>query len=384
MKIFECKKTNTKRIFKFFGLTIYHLEHDYLTSERTQSFLGGLITTLRVNNVYTCHIEKNIKFLGKTIAKRIEDENNRTYYLANIPVKKISLEKIFIKNYFKYLDKKYDDIYIINANSGEIYLFLTHVLDAALKKNNSKAPLLLATKKYHMELIKMICPEIPCVLIKKFKHNIKKDSFKIDNFRFFMVFSQDHFIKVELDIKNKRKGEAHYFKSILERFNISQDEISMRKIQTTTHDEESVINKAQNANLNLNNFIFIAPEARSCELIDNKFWIALINDYNAKGFDIFVNLSDDMLDLTGAKYKSFDISFVEAFVLAKKAKKIITLRSGINELLMQTGVETEVLYTRFKHREFSRDMTVEHIVAGFSLMQLPNYKKEAMIERIYN
>lgn len=43
---------------------------DYMTAERYQTFLGGLITTIKINDKYTDCSKKEIRILGKTIIKR--------------------------------------------------------------------------------------------------------------------------------------------------------------------------------------------------------------------------------------------------------------------------------------------------------------------------
>lgn len=374
MKFFECTRTNATRTAKFLKLEIYRLEIDYSKGERNQVFFGGIIKTRRINNPYNCHIEKDIKFFNIPVIKRFEDGIKRIYYFAGIPILKISLKKIFEKNYLKYINEKYDDIYILNANSGEIYLFLTYVLDALIKKNNSKSPLIIATKQYHSELAKIICPDIPCIFIKKLKQNIKDDVFKIKNFRFFMIFPHEHFIKVEMDIKTKPKGDANYFKSILERFDISEDEITMRKIKIPESDKQNALKKAKEINLNLNNFIFISPEARSCELIEPSYWDNLIDEYHSKGMDVFVNLADDSVKLNAKNYKTCPLTYSEVFTIASFSKKIIALRSGLCELMLQTGVEMQVIYRRFKLRHILRDMDKEDVMRGFGLDKIPDFK----------
>lgn len=371
MKLFENIKTEDESTFKILGFPVYRQTKDYMTTERLQSFLGGLVTTYKINDIYDYHIEKDIKILGKSIIKRIEDGATKTWYCANIPYKKLNLVDVFKKAYLKFIDEKYDDVYVLNANSGEIYLFLTYVLDTYIKKNNSKNPLLIATKKYHLEMAKMICPDVPCIFLKKIKHGIKGDCFKIDKHRFFMAFANDHFTKVEYDIKNNPLGTKHYFWSILERFGISNDELSIRKINVPQESIASMNEKINNIGLRLNNFVFIAPEAKSCKLTDDQFWKDMIIKYQNEGYDVFVNLVEDIVDLSGVEYKTCELSYSEAFALAQKAKKIVSLRSGFTEFLLQTNVPMDVIYTRFKKRHYFRDMQVEHVMTGFGIKQIP-------------
>ena len=171
MKIFETSKSNGNRTVKLFGIKVYSeiteriINKSSLKTKRSQLFLGGLIKVSKTNACFGYNTEKQIKVLGITLYKKIEQGDVKIKYFCGRIVKQNSSKEDFIKKCFKYFDNKYDDIYILNANSGEIYLFLTYLLDGYLKKNGSKAPLLVATKKYHLEIIKMLCPEIPFIYI---------------------------------------------------------------------------------------------------------------------------------------------------------------------------------------------------------------------------
>jgi hypothetical protein len=372
MKIYEYIRGENDRTIKLFGCPIMEQTSDYMTSIRTQKFLGGIVTTSRVNNLQNCSFDKEIKVLNFPFLRRYEQDNYKTYSILGKTIRKVSLLNSFKREYFKYFDKKYDDIYILRANSGEIYLILAYLIDAYIKKNGSKNPLLVATNKYHVDIIKMICPDIPYVYVKKWKFNITSNIFKIDNFRFFLLFKFSYFKQVELDIKENPLGQHHYFKSILNKLELTENDISMRKMVVPPEDERSMLDKIAKTGLNINNFVFLAPEAQSCKLYDEDFWVELINRFQEKGIDVFVNLTKNDIKLKGAKdYKTCGLTFSEAFALAKHSKRIVSLRSGFTEFLLQTGVPTDVLYTKFRHRHFFDDMDVYQVMSGFGISQIP-------------
>lgn len=378
--IYNSSKIDNIRKFKILGITVYSKEVVYSTNERIQSFVFGLIKTVRTGNVYTSDTQKKIKIFGLNILSREIKENDILWKFLGITIKRDNLYNKFKKRYFKYFDKKYDDIYLLNANSGETYLFLTYCLNACIKKYVSKNPLLVATKQYHIELIKLICPDIDYVYIKPFNMLIQSDTvnFRVDNFRFFQAFSYKHFFQTETDIKNDEN--AHYFKAILKEFHLNEDDICMRKTIEISSSISSMLEKVKNINLNLDKFILVAPEANSCELLDNKYWINLINQYSNDGYDVFVNFAGEEVDLTGATFKTCYLTYSEIFSLAKKAKKIIMLRSGLSELLTQTGVPMEVLYTKFRNRTLFNAMDFEQVKRGFELVQLPIINKNMITE----
>lgn len=372
MKIYEYKREENERTALIFGIPVMKQTSDYMTSERYQEFLGGLITTRKLNSKESDSSNKEIKILGKSVIKRAEENNYRVYSFLGKEYKKVSLLKEFKKLYFKYFSNEYDDIYILRANSGEIYLTLTYLIDSLIKKNGSKKPLLVATQKYHIDMIKMICPDLPYVYIKKLNLKVVGDTFVIDKFRFFLLFDSVHFRKVELDIKENELGKHHYFKSILDRLDMSEDDLKMRKMNVLHSAEQSMLEKVEKTGLNLNKFVFLAPEAQSCKLYDEDFWVVLVNKLQEIGYDVFVNLVEKDIKLKNAiDFKTCELSFAEAFALAKKAKKIVSLRSGFTEFLLQTNVPLDVLYTKFRHRHIFNDMSSYHVLHGFGLIQLP-------------
>ena len=381
VKIFTYEKHNNYRKFTIFGIPLYSCMVEYNTNSRIQSFLFDLIKTIKTGDIYATDTDKKIQLLGLNVLSREIRKNDIQWKFLGINTKHDNLYNKFKKKYFKYFDKKHDDIYLLNANSGEAYLFLTYCLDACIKKYGSKNPLLVATKPYHIELIKMICPDIDYIYIKRFNMFVKSETvdFRIDNFRFFQAFSHKHFMQVEIDIKNDET--AHYFKSILEEFNLTQQDIETRETLEIMSSVKSMLEKVKEINLNLDKFVLMAPEAHSCTLINNEYWIELINKYKNEGYDVFVNLVGDEIDLTGADYKTCYLTYSEIYSLAKRAKKIIMLRSGLTELFLQTNVPMEVLYTKFKDRILFNSIDVEKVKRGFSLKNIPNENK-LFIEKI--
>lgn len=381
MKLYEYIKGENEITIKILGKNLMSQTSDYMAAQRTQNFFGGIISTFKVNEPYDAGSEKEIKVLGHSIIKRIEKDNYRGYYINGIEVKKLSLLKEFKKQYSKYFDKQYDDIYILGANSGETYLTLTYILDALIKRNGSKNPLLVATLPYHVDMIKMIYPEIPYIYTKKLRINLAGDAFQIDNFRFFLLFASPHFKQVEYDIKHNPLGEHHYFKSILKRVNMANSDISMRKITIPIEAERSMLNKVAKTGLNINKFVFLAPEAQSCKLYDEDFWCELVNTLQDKGYDVFVNLMGNEIKLKGAvNYKTCKLTFAEAFALAKRAQRIVSLRSGFTEFLLQTCVPIDVLYTKFRYRHFFDDLDIYHVMSGFGITQIPFVDKSKIRE----
>lgn len=129
MSLFENYKKGNSRIVKIFGKVIYIVTAGY--KRRTQRYLGNIISTVKIekDDVET----KTVKVLNRVISKRTFTEDYKKDYIGNTLVKNTDLTAAIKKKYSKYI-KGYTDIIILNANSGEIYLFLTYVLKSFLQK----------------------------------------------------------------------------------------------------------------------------------------------------------------------------------------------------------------------------------------------------------
>lgn len=367
MKFFQYKKTSTLRVFSFLGLPIYEMIGNYRSSVRIQKFFGGLFRTERICDELLFHVEKIFRVFNISFLKRVEDGVIVKWYLFNILFNTIDLKRLFIKEYAKLFGDNHDYVFILSSNSGEACIFLTHVLDAYIKKNKVKTPLIVATKKYHVDLIKSICPEIPYKLIKPLKFQFKDDIFNNGKQNYFLVFSHQHFLKVLADAKNMDIGNSHYYTSILSRCGVSENEVSYRDIKIPVSCEQSMLAKVGKINLNLDKFVLLCPEALSAASVSNLFWVELIKAYQDKGYDVFVNLVGSSINLSDATYKSCFLSYPELFALACRAKKIVSLRSGVCEYLLQTKVPMDILYSNFHYDRLSPE-------EGFKLFSMQNLK----------
>ena len=151
--IFNYSKTDNSRKLKFLGLSVYSASVEFRTNLRKQSFVCGLLKTVKTGDIYATDTDKKIQLFGLNILSREIRKNDIQWKFLGINIKHDNLYNKFKKKYFKYFDKKHDDIYLLNANSGEAYLFLTYCLDACIKKYGSKKTLLVATKPYNIEFI---------------------------------------------------------------------------------------------------------------------------------------------------------------------------------------------------------------------------------------
>lgn len=138
MKLYEYIKSKNSRTLKILGFTI--MTKSVGGGKSVQKILGGLVTTFRISFGYL--YEKEIKLLGCSFSIRYDENNYLTYSIFGKTIYKISLFNIrakrFKKRYFTYFDRQYDDIYLFNTNSGEVYMTLAYFIDALIEKIGAK------------------------------------------------------------------------------------------------------------------------------------------------------------------------------------------------------------------------------------------------------
>ena len=295
MKLYEYNKNNNVCLIKICGFSIFEQTNDLINLNKKQRFCSGIIETDKI--IFSDGVIKDIKVFGVSVIKRKDLNGFRKYYILGKEIFSVALYELFKRRYVKYFDSKYDNIYILHANCGEVYLTLVHFFDAIIKKHQSQNPLLVATQKCHVDLIKMICPNVPYIYLKNMDILVKDSCFKIDKFRIFILYDDSYYHQTEKNIISSRIGECHYFNSLKEKLELSNDDITMRKIIISDKEKLSVLNKVRQIGLNLDRFIFISPEANTCKLYDDDFWIELIKKIEETGYDVFFILTNNEMNL---------------------------------------------------------------------------------------
>ena len=90
-------------------------------------------------------------------------------------------------------------------------------------------------------------------------------------------------------------------------------------------------------------FVLIIPDSvtfdSSC--FDEIFWSDKIKEFLEKGYDVYFNTNNPLF----GKFNRIFYPLIDTCLLAKKAKKVIAVRSGIVDLFVSLGIENmEVLY----------------------------------------
>ena len=364
MKIYSNEKIDNVREMKLFGFPIFSVEKNRGT--KLQSFLGGIVTAYKTFR--EDYVTKDIKFLGISTYRYIREANDVKCFLFNILYKQKSLGKLFCKEYKKLLSN-HDDVFILHANIGESVIFL-RLARAYFKKMGSKTPLIIGLQNYHRDLVKMLLPEANVEIIKRIKISMYSDGFSEEGHNVRLIFPKSHYDKVEADLRDKNAPVKHFVDQILLKLGLNKSDFSDEEVHIEESVKTSLLKKVQKIGLNIDKFIFISPEANTCEAYDRTFWYNLKQESEKEGIDVYCNTRACNPDFKG--FKHCDLNLCEAYYLASRAQKIIGLRSGILDLLALSGKPIIALYTKARKRPAFDMLTLDEMLEGFNMKNVVN------------
>ena len=145
-------------------------------------------------------------------------------------------------------------------------------------------------------------------------------------------YKGNHFEAVLFDddlIAINNKGKP-FLQSWEEHLKADFSNIKYKKAIISEETQNSALVKAKALGIKLDKFVFLMPFARSIEMLPKDFWEDIEANLRNKGYDIV--------------YNSKKFSVAEAYVLASKAKAIISLRSGFNDVLCEIKVPQYIIY----------------------------------------
>lgn len=329
-------------------------------------FLFGLIYFKESKS----RLSSELRILGFPFFKTNVNYTIEKFYLCGLPVFKKSTKHKLYDIVIDNIENQYTDIYINYNCSGETYLFYS-LFKYINQKENDKV-LFLACKKYHIDICKMMCPEIKCIYLPELFQIRSIDLQFREEYKgriFYNILPYKHFLKLEDDIRNQ--SGVHYYERIFDTIGLKNENISPSIPLISEDTEKSVKYKAGKIGLNINKFIFLCPESQSNIPLQSELWKNLIDNLNSLGYDVFSNvmkLSDDY-----GTAKSCFLTFEEAYCLASKSKGIIGLRSGLIEPLTAiNNIPIVCLYSDFYERGPLLALSADKVLEAFSLKKLPN------------
>lgn len=378
MKLFQhiTDETEHYETYKVFGLNLMekatiHYRRAALTNKPIKNiykrYIGSIIYITKLYN--QCGLYKReIRLFSIPIIGTERLNGHKFYQILGINI--FARPQEFLRDFEEeckiVIGKKYDDVYLLHRHIGDAYSCLIFIHEI-IKRNNSKRPAIMVFSEQFQDMVKMTCPNIPCVYIdskkpfeKRLYTRFSKECFEFNGIRFFpLVNTWTLGTKLTQGFKKSHELSLHKFYAYSYCFDLDFEKCSIDRASVLPDAEKSMLDKCQENNFNIDKFVFLATETFSYELLKIDFWISLINKLSEKGYGVFVNsvarskegrkfykrpqLDSDLGE--SANYQSFYLSLAEAFALANRAKKIVAIRSGFSEILAQCDPEVYILYS---------------------------------------
>ena len=339
---------------------------------RERIFCSGLISSKKVTDHYKGLRLKDCFILGQRILQYGSYDYIFIFKLLGLTLYSKEVSMLFYNKYKSKIPPETDYLCFLATGIGEFSLFLSLCLKNFMKQNNIKHPLFITKAKHNIALLNIFFPTAKILYIQGFPFQ-RMGEFNVNNIRARYFFPIPYFQQVEEDITNKK---AHFFDSILNYLNLEPNNFDVNLPKIAEEYKHSAEEKLKSMGLLDKKFIFIAPEANSCENVNKKFWGKLTKKLHDKGFEIIFNSAKMPLS---AQYFIADFSLQEVFIVAQKAQAVIGLRSGLLDLLSMTGVPIHAIYTAFKNRKDFPPMSKENVKIGFDLEKLPAEIKKSKI-----
>ena len=317
--------------------------------------------------------EREIRFLGFPILQ---------YGKRNIPNGTEKYIKLFPKSFeHKALDKilkfipkekNHDHVWIVRTEGlGETQI-LNFMIDELHERYHVKNPCIVSQREIYKELFELYT-DIPF-----YKLNIKQVEYgtylKHKNINYkgkcFHIYHCTNDESMAWLKSHQNGDDSHLLVAIKQWWKI--DTFSNNKMCFSKEVINSTLKKVKEIELDLNKFVFIAPEANGAIKLSNEFWLKLSSQLQKKGYDVFVNTVNSS-SLLG---KTADLSIAEAVYLASLAQDIVALRCGFAELLafIPNLKSIKILYTQY------REMPSYRFKKIYSLKQYPAPNKKNIKE----
>lgn len=333
----------------------------------------------------TCYFineETVTSYFGIPVYKKIREHDVINHFLFGIKIKSVSMEEIYFERYFKNINIDYDDAYILQGGSGEPFLWISYAAKLHFAKNNSKKPIVIGRRGSFASLVKMYLPGVIYLAKNVGVPDTEKPYVTFGNHKYFpricaktdlyLYFNQS--VLPDLYIVFRHLSFA----------GVPVSDVTFPKPLISDDTKQRLAAKANNIDLNLDNFVILAPEANATFRPPAEFWSAVVKKFLNMGVDVFLNFINENHYIQGCKTLPAPLPYDEIYELALKAKAVISLRSGFPEIILPTQTPIIVVLTHFLIASYSpprQDSISNHSIN--SLIKIPLVKEESVREVYY-
>lgn len=284
--------------------------------------------------------------------------------------------KIKIKNHYRkvlkyinsFIPEGFTDICIIKQDMGEPYV-LANSMSEFTKKMNIKKIFFVFGRKYHADIFKMYYNDINYVcipnIIPMMWDGIPNKVYRYKNKRFILYINQQYTRSIMKKISTN-KLEIPMINAILKNYNIKRENVSFSYPKFSDEIINGVEQKVKEMGLKREKFIVLCPETTSLAKYDKDFWLDISQKLIAQGYDIYYNNFKNLFKIEGAK--ELKLNTQEFTYLVTLSKGVISIRTGLVEVISQINVPLYILYTPFRGYKLNSTKSLQ----TYSLHHYPN------------
>ena len=291
-----------------------------------------------------------VRYFKIPFYKIIRKHDVITHLLFGFKIKKETAAEIYYKHKLKQINIKYDDAYLLISGSGEAFKWLAYAARIHFDRNNSKKPLAIVNRESFVDLVHMYLPDVPCYVSKRIG-GLDSENPYIE-YAGHRVFIDCHHLKIAsylafnpLYLEDLQGICRQFALSGVQKDNMNYAKPIKSEPIVPNESKESLMQKISEIKLNIDNFVFLAPEANTFLMAPVEFWKQVVNKFINKGVDVFLNSINENHYIPGCKSLYAPLSYSESFELVSKSKAVISLRSGFSETVLPTEVPEIIVMT---------------------------------------
>ena len=250
------------------------------------------------------------------------------------------------------IDPAHDDVYMLLMHQGDAYTMLCF-MEAMIRRHASRNPVVAVWTDKHAQLAAMVRPDLPLVLLsgppmvaaRYFEELIAASQIRVGPFRIFLCSSL-YVLHQCIDTPAVRRHDGQVvpmMRSYEQYMGCRLSDCAPPRLCLPSEARTEALREAGRHGLDVRRFVMLCPETLSYQGPGLIFWKALAMALRARGCGVYVNAVSSQTWPREAGC-TFALSFAGACALGFLARRIIAARSGMLELLVQSGVAMDVLY----------------------------------------
>lgn len=302
---------------------------NYGEATRQGNLVGIPIWGRRIGgNRISWHLGKGLTVRTVDILKKLNASFNQIF--AAVDVKQVNGRK---------------NVFVFWANSGEIAVLLRFFMRDVLKQKGLSGKddlVFLCTKKYHKDMAEFLFPGIPAVVGKPHYLRYLSENGETKDWRISTFFLGSYFAEFEANA-HRGNPDCHFFSWMQRYLKIESPMPPIPDDPALLEQAEARARRKLGDQYELDRTAIVLPDSFSMGRLSEKTLEKILKKCSAEGLQVFINSNDP------SKW----LSVVELYAIARNARKLYAVRSGLLDFLITTKVPMSVIYKNFSDRGFN-------------------------------